>query len=238
MSVFLLSIFRVRCLVAAVLFAMGAAVCHAQTVPYVGRFDLYTGFSDLNTPGLNNINQVGFHLQAGYNASRWLSYGFDYSTQNGSTALTPSIATMTLRRQLAAELPPGYQLKLPVDVTIQTFTAGGQLVVRHYRAATLFVRPVIAAFHIRGTPRPNDPVNTLVAAQLAPNGYLTDWYAAYGAGGGAEFPVTRHLGARMQFDAGWNHPFGDILDHGSFTYRYSIGPAFHFGPNVQKRVRQ
>ena len=212
-----------------------ATVC-AQT-SYVSRFDLYTGFSDLNTPGLNNINQIGFHLQAGVTAGRWLSYGFDYSTQNGSTILTPAIATTALRQQLAAELPPGYALKLPVDVTIQTFTAGGQVVVRKYHAATFFARPVLAAFHIRGTPHPNDPINTLVAAQLAPQGYLTDWYGAYGAGGGVEFPVMRHLGARVQFDAGWNHPFTDILDHGSFTYRYSVGPAFHFGHNVAKAAR-
>ncbi len=221
---------RVYCTLA--LLSPAARLPAQQT--YLARWDLYTGFSDLNTPGLNNINQIGFHLQAGFNANRWSSYGFDYSTQNGSTHLTPAIATSTLRQELAAELPPGYSLNLPVEVTIQTFTAGGQLILRHYRSATFFVRPVLAAFHIRGTPHPNDPINTLVAAQLAPQGYLTDWYGAYGAGGGVEFPVMRHLGARMQFDAGWNHPFTNILDHGSFTYRYSVGPAFHFGPNILK----
>ena len=213
-----------------------AATAQAKT-PYVSRFDLYTGFSDLNTPGLNNINQIGFHLQFGVTANRWSSFGFDYSTQNGTTNLTPGIATPALRQALAAELPTGYALKLPVNVTIQTFTGGGQIVLRHYHAATFFVRPVLAAFHIRGTPQPNDPVNTLVAAQLAPHGYLTDWYGAYGAGGGVEFPVLRHLGARVQFDAGWNHPFTDILEHGNFTYRYSVGPAFHFGHNVPKASR-
>ncbi len=227
---FAITIFRV-CLLLAV--TLGSLPGRAQQA-YVGRWDIYTGFSDLNTPGLNNINQVGFHLQTGFNANRWSSYGFDYSIQNGATHLTPAIATTALRQQLGAELPPGYALNLPVDVTIQTFTAGGQLVIRHYRAATIFVRPVLAAFHIRGTPRPNDPVNTLVAAQLAPQGYLTDWYGAYGAGGGVEFPLMRHLGARVQFDAGWNHPFNNILDHGSFTYRYSVGPAFHFGHNISK----
>ena len=75
---------------------------HAQNA-YVGRYDLYTGFSDLYTPGLNGINQIGFHLQAGLNTSKRLSYGFDYSVQNGSSNLTTGIATATLRRQLAAE---------------------------------------------------------------------------------------------------------------------------------------
>jgi hypothetical protein len=223
-------------LAVALLAFAAATACLAQT-PYVGRFDLYTGFSDLNTPGLNNINQIGFHLQAGVTANRWTSYGFDYSVQNGSTNFTPGIATTALRQQLAAELPPGYSLQLPVAVTIQTFTGGGQLIFRHYKQATFFVRPVLAAFHIRGTPHPNDPINTLVAAQLAPQGYLTDWYGAYGAGGGVEFPVMKHLGARVQFDAGWNHPFTNLLEHGSFTYRYSIGPAFHFGPHVKRAER-
>ena len=208
-----------------------APTAHAQQT-YVGRYDLYTGFSDLNTPGLNNINQIGFHLQAGVNANRWSSLGFDYSTQNGATHLTPGIATPALRAQLGAELPPGYNLALPVDVTIQTFSAGGQLVVRHYRSVTFFVRPVLAAFHIRGTPEPTDQINTLVGEQLAPKGYLTDWYGAYGAGGGAEFRVAKHFGARVQFDAGRNHPFNDILANGNFSYRVSIGPAFHFGPNI------
>ncbi len=206
-------------------------LCGAQT-PYIGRFDLYTGFSDLNTPGLNNINQVGFHLQAGVNTNRWSSFGFDYSIENGSVHLTPGIATPTLRAQLGAELPPGYNLALPVEVTNQTFTAGGQLVIRHFHSTTLFVRPVLAAFHIRGTPHPNDPVNTAVAAQLAPQGYLTDWYGAYGAGGGAEFRLAKHFGARVQFDAGWNHPFSNILANGNWTYRFSVGPAFHLGPNI------
>ena len=215
-----------------------ASFCRAQQgraqQSYVGRYDLYTGFADLNTPGLNNINQIGFHLQAGINVKPWTSIGFDYSTQNGATLLTAGIATPALRQQLAAELPPGYTLNLPVDVTIQTFTAGGQLVFRRYHAATFFVRPVLAAFHIRGTPHASDPVGTLVARQLAPQGYLTDWYGAYGAGGGAEFPLSRHVGARVQFDAGWNHPFTSILANGAWTYRMSIGPAFHFGPDIRQ----
>ena len=205
--------------------------CSAQK-DYLGRYDLYTGFSDLNTPGLSNINQVGFHLQAGLIASKWFSYGFDYSTQNGSSQLTTNIATPALQQQLAAELPPGYVLRLPFSATTQTFTAGGQLTIRKYHAVTVFVRPVLAAFHITATPHPNDPIGTLVAAQLAPSGKLTDWYGAYGAGGGVEVPVLRHVGARVQLDAGWNHPFTDILANGSWSYRFSVGPAFHFAKNV------
>ncbi len=205
--------------------------CRAEQ-PYLGRFDVYTGFSDLKTPSLNGINQVGFHLQTGWNVSRRISYGFDYSVQNGPTTLTAGIATAALRQQLAAELPRGYVLNLPIDATTQTFTAGGQLAIRHYRQATFFARPVLAAFRLKTTPRPGDPVASLVAAQLAPGGSLTDWYGAYGAGGGVELPVQRHVGARIQFDAGWNHPFTNILGSGGWSYRFSVGPAFHFGRNV------
>ena len=223
------------CLLALFMSACVTAVsCKAQD-RYVGRYDLYTGFSDLNTPGLSNINQVGFHLQAGYIPSRWVSYGFDYSVQNGSSTLTTNIATPALQQLLAAELPSGYVLRLPFSATTQTFTAGGQLTVRQYHAATFFVRPVLAAFHITATPHPNDPVNTLVAAQLAPQGSLSDWYGAYGAGGGVEVPVMKHIGARVQFDAGWNHPFTNILANGSWSYRFSVGPAFHFGRNIMKK---
>ena len=221
-----------RCLAGFAVLRAPAALAQQQAA--IPRFDLYTGFSDLYTPGLNNINQVGFHLQAGVNASRWLAYGFDYSTQHGSTNLTPGIATRALQQELGAELPPGYNLSLPLDATIQTFTAGGQVVIRHFHQVTIFVRPVLAAFHIRATAHPDDPINTLVAAQLAPTGTLTDWYGAYGAGGGLEVPVTRHFGARVQLDAGWNHPFTNILGSGNWSYRYSVGPAFHFGRPLAK----
>lgn len=205
---------------------------NAKAQQPLARFDLYTGFSDLNTPGLGNLNQVGFHLQAGVNLTRRAAAGFDYSIQNGSAVLTPALATTALQRELAAELPPGYKLGLPFSATTQTFTGGGQLVFRRYRTATFFVRPVLAAFHIEAVPHPADPIASLVSAQLAPGGRITDWVGAYGAGGGAEFPLSRWLGARVQFDAGWNHPFSNLLEHGHVSYRYSVGPAFHIGPKL------
>lgn len=212
----------------------------AMTVPAVSqqheisRYDLYTGFSDLNTPGLNNLNQAGFHLQTGVNLSTWTALGFDYSVQNGSSTLTLALTPVALQTQLAAELPPGYRLSLPFSAVTQSFTDGGQIVIRHYRGATFYARPVLAAFHINAVPHPNDAVTTVVSAQLAPDGHLTDWFGAYGAGGAAEFSVSHWLGARVQFDAGWNHPLSSIIDHGSVSYRYSVGPAFHFGPRLHR----
>ena len=54
---------RIGLLVALFVFFTQLPAAFAQQ-DYVGRYDLYTGFSDLNTPALHNINQVGFHLQA------------------------------------------------------------------------------------------------------------------------------------------------------------------------------
>jgi hypothetical protein len=76
---------------------------------YVGRYDLYTGFSDLYTPGLNGINQKGFHLQAGINNNRWLSTGFDYSVQTGDTTLVPGFASPAIKQGIM-ELYEEYEL--------------------------------------------------------------------------------------------------------------------------------
>ena len=218
---------------------------------YVGRYDLYTGFSDLYTPGLNKINQKGFHLQAGINNKRWLSTGFDYSIQTGDTTLVPGFASPAIKAgilqlyQLYAEtdgaygLPPTYAVDVPLSATTQTFTAGSQLNYRHFSKVTLFIRPSLAAFRLEATahPRPGTPDETVVAALIAtnvlqPNGTITDWTGAYGVGGGADFAINKHFGIRAQMDAVWNHPFNYVVANGGWSYRYSIGPSFHFGRNI------
>ena len=215
---------------------------------YVGRYNIYTGFSDLATPGLNSLNQVGFNLQAGGNITRWFAGGFDYSVQSGDTSLTTNLATPALQAQLGALalqfgqlglLPPGYSLNIPLHAVTQTFTAGAQVEYRHFSHTTLFIRPSLSAFRITATPHPNsqDPFATTVSSILAPGGSLTDWTGAYGAGGGADFNMTRHFGVRAQLDVIWNHPFNDILANGYWSYRYSVGPTLHFGPNVPDHRR-
>ncbi|MGA7157246.1 MAG: hypothetical protein WBY53_10380 [Acidobacteriaceae bacterium] len=218
---------------------------------YVGRYDLYTGFSDLYTPALNKINQKGFHLQAGINNNRWLSTGFDYSVQTGNTSLVPSfaspaiIAGITQLYELYAlsegteGLPPTYAVDVPLSATTQTFTAGSQLNYRHFSKMTLFIRPSLAAFRLAATahPRPDTPDLIVVGALeegnvLQPNGTITDWTGAYGVGGGADFAINKHVGIRVQLDAAWNHPFNYVTANGGWSYRYSVGPSFHFGRNI------
>lgn len=223
------------------IFTIFAAAGAQQT--YVGRYSIYTGFSDLDTPGLNSLNQVGFNLQAGANVTRWLAGGFDYSLQTGDTSLTSNLATAALQAQLGALavqfvqaglIPPTYTLRLPLHAVTETATAGVQLEYRHFSRGTLFIRPSLSALHITATPHPNpqDPYATTVTKVLAPDGSLSDWTGAYGAGGGGDINLTRHFGVRAQLDAIWNHPFSNILANGYWSYRWSVGPSVHFGPNV------
>jgi hypothetical protein len=209
---------------------------------YVGLFDLYGGFTYLASPDIN-LDQRGFHLQAGINANSWLALGFDYSRSVGHTDITPNLLTASLQQslgeQIAAgealhEFPAGYSLVVPFDATTQTFAAGPQLMIRHWSAVTLFVRPSIGAIHEDATLHATDPIAASVVAQLAPTGSKTDWTAFYGFGGGSEFNFGPHFSIRAQVDFVHSHLFSDVLKNGRNTVRLSIGPAIHLGPNRAK----
>jgi hypothetical protein len=209
---------------------------------YVGLFDLYGGFSYLDSPNIN-LAQRGFHLQAGVNPRTWLALGFDYSRLTGHTDITANQLTSALQTQLGTQIaglealgiiPPNYSLVVPFDATTQTFAAGPQLMIRHWSAVTLFVRPSIGAIHEAATLHATDPIAAGVVAQLAPSGTKTDWTGFYGFGGGAEFNFGPHFSIRAQADFVHNHLFSDVLKNGRNTVRLSIGPAVHFGPNRAK----
>jgi hypothetical protein len=224
---------------------------------YVARYDVFTGFSDLYTPGLNGINQLGFHLQAGINNNHWLSTGFDYSVQTGNTTLVPGFASPAIKQGITElyelyelsegteGLPPTYVVNIPLSATTQTFTAGTQFSYRHFSKVTLFIRPSLAAFRLNATahPRPNTPDEIVIGALeeanvLQPNGTIVDWTGAYGVGGGVEFALAKHFGVRADMDAVWNHPFNYVVANGGWSYRYSVGPSFHFGRNVVAHVKK
>jgi len=206
----------------------------------ISRFDLYTGFADIDSPELG-LNQKGFHTQAGMNVRPWYSVGFDYSVANGDEVLTTGLLPTALQAQVNGAqqqfialglLPASYVLRVPTHAITQTFALGPQLTYRHFQRMTLFVRPSLGAIHERATPHPTDPFATVVAQQLAPAGFKADWTGFYGMGGGADFAITKHVGIRAQLDAVYNHPFDDILANGRWTFRYSVGPSFHFGRNI------
>ena len=218
---------------------------HAQQMT-ISRYDIYTGFSSINSPALG-LSQPGFHTQAGVNMRPWYSLGFDYSAASGSEILKPDLLPAALQTEIAGAeelytaeglLPSGYQLAIKTDAFTQTFAAGPQLMYRHFDKATFFVRPSLGALRERATPHPADTFATAIAQQLAPSGSKLDWTGFYGVGGGADYKVTRHFGIRAQMDVVYNHPFNDILANGRWTFRYSVGPSFHFGHNILEAPRQ
>jgi hypothetical protein len=215
---------------------LAATRCSAQR-EYIGRYDLSVGFSDINAPFVNNLNQVGVGTQIGMVHNRWLASGFDFSTQSGNTPLTANLLPTTLQLELGAALPPGYSLRVPTDITIQTYSAGTQLTLRHYGSATFFIHPVLSAFHIEATPHPGDPIAAAAIKFLIPSGKKTDTSGGYGIGGGTDLHLTRHMSARMQLDAAWSHPVNDLLGNGGWIYRFSVGPSFHFGHDINKHIK-
>jgi hypothetical protein len=231
-----MKIFKLGLLALAALIAVPARTVPAQQASF-SRYDVYAGFADINSPALG-LNENGFHLQAGINPRRWYSVGGDYSVGWGSQLLTTDLLPAALQAQVNGAqsqyiqlglLPANYHLAVPTDAFTQTFAFGPQLAFRHFARFTLFLRPSLGALRERAVPHPADPFQTVVVGQLAPAGFKLDWTGFYGAGGGGEFAVNSHLGLRAQMDVVYNHPFNDILANGRWTFRYSVGPSFHFG---------
>jgi hypothetical protein len=210
---------------------------------YVSRYDVYAGYAFLDSPRIG-LWENGFALQAGFRPKTWYSVGFDYSRTTGDTNLTTDLLPSSLQQTLAAQLaeleaagliPPGYQLKLPIHSVTNTFAVGPQLAFRHFTHATIFVRPVFAgAIYEQATPHPADPIAAGIVAQLVPSGKKTDTTWFLGAGCGFDILFTRHLAMRTQVDVVYDHLFNDLLRNGRATVRFSVGPAFNFGPNIQK----
>lgn len=222
---------------------LGAAILGASSPAQqttLKRYDIYTGFTDLNSPALG-LNQKGFHTQTGVNLRSWYVLGLDYSVSSGSTVLKPDLLPIALQQQLqpilvqfiqAGVIPPTYQLALPAHVLTQSIAGGPQFSNRHFRLVTLFVRPSFGAFRLAATPHPADPVATVISHALVPSGHKVDWTGFYGFGGGDEVMFTNTVGLRTQLDVVYNHPFNDLLANGFWTMRYSAGLNFHFGRNI------
>lgn len=225
----------------ALLTATFLSLAAAEAQPkYISRYDIYTGFADIDSPALG-LNERGFHLQAGLNSRRWLSIGGDYSVATGSEILTVDLLPANLQASINAAqaqfirggiLPAGYVLRVPTDASTHTFAFGPQIAYRHFSRATLFIRPSLGALRERAVPHAQDAFQKVIVAELAPAGYKRDWTGFYGLGGGGELAVSRRIGVRGQLDFVYNHPFSDILANGRWTFRYSVGPSFHFGRTI------
>ena len=210
---------------------------------YVARFDAYGGYAFLNSPHVS-LFENGFATQVGLRARRWISFGFDYSRTSGDLTIVPDLLLPSLQQSLGGTLaqmaaakliPAGYSLTVPTHSVTQTFAAGPQLAYRGMTHATLFWRPVFAGIiHEVATPMPQDPIATAIVKQLAPEGKKTDNVVFIGFGGGFDILISKHFGWRTQADLVYDHLFNDLLKDGRFTVRFSVGPCFNFGKNVEK----
>jgi hypothetical protein len=208
---------------------------------YVGRYDLYTGYMYLNSPGLS-LGETGFHTQFGTNPANWYSMGFDFSTGAGDTTLTPNMLKSSLQQQITGALAPlksagiipaGYEPAVPEHSRTQTYAMGPQVNYRHFRRFTLSIHPDVGAIHEDATPLTAklDPISTALVGQLAPSGTKRQWIGFYGFGGGVDFNVMRHFGLRVTADLVHDNLFADLVTARN-TMRFSVGPIFHMGKNV------
>ena len=207
---------------------------------YVSRYDLFTGYTLLNSPKIN-LFENGFHTQIGMRLRMWVSMGFDYSIASGDMTLTPDLLPDALQQSLkttlgqlaaAGKIPAGYALSVPAHSVTQAFATGPQFAYRGIRGVALFIRPSMGAIREYAKPKPGDPIATMIVAGLTPTGEKRDWQGFYGIGGGIDINFSKHVGLRIQADQVWDHLFNDILKDGRFTTRFSIGPAFNFGRNI------
>src|SRR5215813_3269316 len=88
-----------KSLVAVLLVLILSAAAYSQQ-EYVGRFDVFGGFSYFTSPKLNLVER-GFNGEAGVNVFRWLAMGFDFSVFNGHSSLRASELNPTVLAQLA-----------------------------------------------------------------------------------------------------------------------------------------
>lgn len=204
---------------------------------YVGRFDVFGGYSYFTSPKLNLVER-GFNGEAGVNLNRWLALGFDFSVFNGHSSLMASELNPAVQAQLApllGTLPPGFVVSVPFDATTYTYSAGPQINVRHWKPVTFFVRPGLGALHETVTAKPNTALTTgLVNMLLGPSGQTSDTVVFYGFGGGIDWNVSKHFAIRTSADLAHFTVFDSLLNGGRNAIRVSIGPAFHFGGNAAR----
>jgi opacity protein-like surface antigen len=226
--------------IAAFLFVSVAAFAQQE---YVGRWDVYGGYSFLTTPKLN-LFERGFHTQDGYNWKRWLAIGGDFSVFTGHSSILPHMLKPALQQQLAGALgqlaaagllPPGYSLYVPYNVTTYTFTVGPQINIRNLKYVTFFIHPSIGGMHQSTSLNPADPIQTLVVSQLVGSSHKTsDTVAFFGVGGGLDLNVSKHMSIRLTSDFVNTGLYSNLLNGRQNDIRFSVGPSFHFGKNTPK----
>jgi hypothetical protein len=208
---------------------------------YVAKYDAFIGYTFLNSPKVS-LFENGVHMQVGIRPRTWYSLGFDYSIARGDLNITPDLLLPGIQQTLSAQLgqlaaigrlPAGYKLAVTTGSRTQTFAAGPQLAFRRWSKVTLLLRPSMGLIAEVARPKPSDAIATGIVAQLAPHGEKTNRTPFFGVGGGVDFMLSKHVAWRVQADFVYDHLFDDLLRDGRMTTRFSIGPAFNFGKNVE-----
>ncbi len=253
---------RMKKIVLAALLLM-LPVCAVAQQDYVGRYDVFAGYSYLGSPAVN-LSQRGFNTQLGYNWNRWLALGFDYSNQDGRGTLVPDelkqpyygmVDGLILEGQAndgsggivfpgVPAIPTPYDAYVPFAARTQTFAAGPQLIFRSVpyfkkKKVGFFVHPSLGAIHEHINLEAHDAFTGVVLYELVAGGVLqtthpSDTTYFYGVGGGVEFNATKHV--HLRADAEFVHVFlfSDLLANSRNSVRISLGPTFNFGKNVKK----
>jgi hypothetical protein len=216
---------------------LATLTCYSQQ-EYVSRYDAYGSYSTLSTPSLNLI-QRGFDGEFGWNARRWVALGGDFSIFTGHTDLSPKNLNSKTQAALAPYIPlliaHGIPIAMPYDSTTSTYSVGPQFNMRKFKAITLFARPALGALHVSITARPNNPyMGAIAAGMLGKSMQSSDTVLFYGFGGGFDLNASKHFGIRAAADFVHFDMFSNLLNGGRNTVRFSVGPTFRFGPNVEK----
>jgi hypothetical protein len=191
---------------------------------YVNRYDLFTGYSHLSSPSVS-LQQNGFNGSFGVNVLRWLALGADFSVFNGNGAI--ALANTNVAPTLAPFLG-GQNPSFPFSADTYTFAAGPQLNLRKLKWVTLFVRPGLGALHESARlqiPAALAPLAPLVPG-LSPN--LTNTVVFYGAGGGFDYNLSKHVAIRVSADFVHTHLFANLLQPRN-AVRVSVGPTWRWG---------
>jgi opacity protein-like surface antigen len=191
---------------------------------YVPRYDLLTGYSHLSSPSVS-LQQNGFNASFGANLLRWLAVGADFSVFKGDGSI--ELAKTKVASQLAPFLG-GLNPSIPFSATTYTFAAGPQFEFRKYKWVTLFARPGLGALHESASlqiPPALAPLASLVPG-LAPS--LTNTVVFYGAGGGFDYNLSRHVAVRFSADFVHTHLFANLLEPRN-AVRFSVGPTWRWG---------
>jgi len=223
-----------KIVVVVLLILMLSALGYSQQA-YVGRFDGFGSYSYFASPSLNPAAR-GFNGQAGVNLRRWLAMGFDFSVWDGHTSIVPSMLNPTVQANLAATLPPSLipSVSIPYSARIYEYAAGPQINFRKFKWATLFIHPDLGAIHVDVTANPTTPLQTMLVNNLLPGGKSSDTVVFWGVGGGIEWNVSKHLSIRTAADVVRLNMFESMLNGARNNVRFSVGPAIHFGGNVEK----